>query len=308
MKIKVKFICLDLIRYFLMAPFIILLGIPSVSALEKDWQDPRTFLHFADNLADNKDYYRAITEYKRVIFHFPKYEKLDWVNFQIGRMYHLGGRFNTAKEYLVPLTASKSDKLSFLARNWVALTYYENHEYVNSARLFVELYKTERSDGIGSDYAAYAGMSHYFLGKYADAKKFFVSMEQKNSSLPVKKFKASALEIVERSEKRKRKTPWIAITTAIFPGGGHLYLGQWDTALVSLLVVGGTAFLAYDGFRKDSLVQGSIFLTFSSGFYVGSIYSAYRETLKYNATMYDQDHKLMNREFRRLTLRVSHRF
>ena len=76
-----------------------------------DFSKPQTFLHLADAFADEQDYYRAITEYKKVIFLFPDYEKLDWVHFQIGKMYYEGGRFPQAKHELLPLTESKDEKL-----------------------------------------------------------------------------------------------------------------------------------------------------------------------------------------------------
>ena len=87
-----------------------------------DFSKPQAFLHLADAFADEQDYYRAITEYKKVIFLFPDYEKLEWVHFQIGKMYYEGGRFPQAKHELLPLTESKDENLKFFALNYIALS------------------------------------------------------------------------------------------------------------------------------------------------------------------------------------------
>ena len=106
-----------------------------------DFQRPQTHLSFADALADEGDFFRAITEYKRVMHYFPKYEKREWVRFQIGRMYFLGGRYEQSKEYLVPLTITTDKKLLFYTNNFLALAYFENQEFINAHRLFSRLKK-----------------------------------------------------------------------------------------------------------------------------------------------------------------------
>ena len=51
-------------------------------------------------------------------------------------------------------------------------------------------------------------------------------------------------------------------------------LGDWQTALITLMLAGSTGYFAYDGFIvKNDNIQGGIFLTLFSGFYIGSIYS-----------------------------------
>ena len=294
---------------FLKFIFFLLFLSSTVYAKEDKWSQPQTYLYFADSLADTGDYYRAITEYKRVLFHFPEYEKKDWVNFQIGRMYHIGGRFESAKSYLTPLTASPFDDLRFLSRNWLALTYFENSEYVNSARLFSELAETATGKVRKSDYLTYEAVSRFHLNEFTTAGNLFADLDSEENGSEMREFAKKASELNELAADRSPKSRYISVPLSVlFPGAGHLYLGQWDTSLVTLLVIAGTGFLAYDGFERDNLVQASIFLTFATGFYAGSIYSAYRETGRMNATLYDEDRRSMNREFRRLTLKVSKAF
>lgn len=272
--------------------------------------DPRVTLGFADWLADQGDYYRAITEYKKVLYFHPNYEKKEWVEFQIGRMYFLGERYMLAKEYLIPITATENSKLRFLNDNWLALTYFENEEYVNSLRLFKKLKNENQQQVRTFDYAIYEGLSTVYLKRFDEAHHLFIQMKSDlddslRSEAEYEEFIDKTLvNLGEAKELSKKSTGWAIFWGLIFPGGGHLYLSQWDNALVSMLIVGTTGYLAYDGFKRDSMVQGSIFLGLSSGFYAGSVYSAYRQTKKHNATMGNDQMRAIKRDFKLLNLSI----
>ncbi|MCX7632905.1 MAG: hypothetical protein N2Z22_06200, partial [Turneriella sp.] len=87
-------------------------------------------------------------------------------------------------------------------------------------------------------------------------------------------------------------------------------LGEWDTGVVSLTLVGAAAFLAYDGFARESAVQAVIFTTFATGAYIGQIYSAHRSARKHNGELGDAEFRELSRHFRSLSvaLQFSARF
>ena len=280
-----------------------------------DFTRPQTFLRLADAFADEQDYYRAITEYKKVIHLFPKYEKLDWVHFQIGKMYYEGGRYPQAKHEFLPLTDSADARLKFISLNFMALSYYENTEYTNSARLFADL----KTDSAGKpyllDYTIYSSMAAAGDRKFAEARKEMTSardqwkakqpgVEGAAAVLPqYDSFFEKTLPLLEKAEQLSTKSPyWAVFFSAIFPGGGHFFLGEWDTGIVSLSLVGGAAFLAYDGFMRDSTVQSILFTTFATGAYIGQAYSSYRTARKYNEELGDAEFRELNRQFRSLNV------
>lgn len=287
---------------------------PAAAAKAPDFTRPQTFLQLADAFADEQDYYRAITEYKKVIHLFPQYDKLEWVHFQIGKMYYEGGRFAQAKHEFLPLTDSADSRLKFLAHNFMALSYYENAEYSNSARLFAELKENPAGKPYLLDYTIYASMAD------AGDKKFSESLEKMReaktawkakqpspetaSVLPqYEPFFAKSIEVLEKAEKLSTKSPfWAVFFSAILPGGGHFFLGEWDTGIVSLSLVGGAAFLAYDGFMRESTVQSILFTTFATGAYIGQAYSSYRTARKYNEELGDAEFRELNRQFRSLNI------
>lgn len=279
---------------------------------QPDFSRPQTFLHLADSFADEQDYYRAITEYKKVIFLFPKYEKLDWVHFQIGKMYYEGGRFAQAKSELIPLTESKDEKLQFLSLNYIALSYYENEEYSNAERLFNQLKEKENGKIYALDYTIYSGMAlagnRNFEAAFhtmENAKKdWSAKIDTKNTvSARYGTFFEKALPLLDDARKLSTKSPfWATFFSILLPGGGHFYLGEWDTGIVSFSLVGAAAFLAYDGFMRNSMVQSILFTTFATGAYIGQAYSAYRSTRKYNVELGNEEWRTLSREFHSLNV------
>ena len=280
-----------------------------------DFTRPQTFLRLADAFADEQDYYRAITEYKKVIHLFPDYEKLEWVHFQIGKMYYEGGRYAQAKHELLPLTDSRDKYLSFLSHNYIALSYYENTEYANAERLFGELRQHEAGKTYTTDYTIYMSMAAAGNKKFSDSLERMREAEKswKDRRAPgtntggaepqYQQFFEKTLPLLEKAAGLSNKSPfWAATFSALFPGGGHFLLGEWDTGIVSLSLVGGAAFLAYDGFMRDSPVQSILFTTFATGAYIGQIYSSYRTARKYNEELGDTEFRELNRQFRSLNV------
>jgi tetratricopeptide (TPR) repeat protein len=284
-----------------------------IMAITPDFTKPQTFLHLADSFADEKDYYRAITEYKKVIHLFPNYEKMGWVHFQIGRMYYEGGRFPQAKHELLPLTDSKDENLKFLAYNYIALSYYENSEYSNADRLFGELKSKPEGSQYVLDYSIYEAMASAGNRKFKNSYDRMVEAQKMwkakgtttNTAISTQyhNFFESAIPILEKAKDLSTRSPyWAIFFAAILPGGGHFFLREWDTGIVSLSLVGGAAFLAYDGFANDNAVQSIIFTTFATGAYIGQIYSSYRTARKYNAELGDNEFRDLTRSFRSLNI------
>ncbi len=279
----------------------------SLSAL--DWDDPRTHLHFADHLADSGDFYRAITEYRRVLYHFPEYEKNNWVHFQIGRMYYYGGRFANAKDSLIPLTIDPDPRLNFLSHNFLALTYFDSGEYVNASRLFRELSEHPSAVANREEYIVYAAMSDIRHKKFSQALDILAPLEKNSSSKEFKEFATLAMDKSRAADKKKPKNKFLSTTLAVlFPGAGHMYLGEWDNAFVALSIVGATGYLAYEGFVNANTTQSILFTTFSSGFYAGSIYSAYSQTEKYNNRIGNEEIQSVAQKFSRLRFSLSTAF
>jgi len=73
------------------------------------------------------------------------------------------------------------------------------------------------------------------------------------------------------------------IFSAIIPGSGKMYVGEWEDGITSLLITGLFAFLAYDNFKADHTTRALIFTGVGAFFYAGNIYGSISSAQIFNA-------------------------
>lgn len=89
----------------------------------------------------------------------------------------------------------------------------------------------------------------------------------------------------KQTDSFKPKKPWVAVLmSAVLPGSGKVYTGNYKDGIFSFLVVAGTAFQSYRGFNKDgaSSTVGWVFAGLSTGFYAGNLYGSGKSAQVYN--------------------------
>jgi len=80
------------------------------------------------------------------------------------------------------------------------------------------------------------------------------------------------------------KSPALAgILSAIIPGSGKMYVGEWGDGVTALVVTSLFAFLAYDNFRADHTTRAWIFTGLGAFFYAGNIYGSIASAQIFNA-------------------------
>jgi TM2 domain-containing membrane protein YozV len=80
------------------------------------------------------------------------------------------------------------------------------------------------------------------------------------------------------------KSPAFAGTlSAIIPGSGKMYVGEWGDGVTALVVTSLFAFLAYDNFRADHTTRAWIFTGLGAFFYAGNIYGSIASAQIFNA-------------------------
>ena len=81
---------------------------------------------------------------------------------------------------------------------------------------------------------------------------------------------------------RTKKSPALAGTLSIIPGGGQLYTHRPKDAAVAFVLSVGTFWAAHDAFDNDQNALGSLLAVIGLGFYAGNIYGAVTSAHKYN--------------------------
>jgi len=80
------------------------------------------------------------------------------------------------------------------------------------------------------------------------------------------------------------KSPALAgMLSAIIPGTGKIYVGEWGDGITALLVTSLFAFLAYDNFQADHTTRAWIFTGLGAFFYAGNIYGSIASAQIFNA-------------------------
>jgi tetratricopeptide (TPR) repeat protein len=96
--------------------------------------------------------------------------------------------------------------------------------------------------------------------------------------------------IIEQSKHVKYRSGFAAGTmSAILPGSGKVYTGNWKDGVISLIMISATTFQSYRGYSRKGLESPKfwIFGTISAGFYLGNIYGSAKSAQKFNRKQND---------------------
>jgi len=237
-------------------------------------------LSFADDLYDEKDYYRAITEYKRLIFHFPSSRDAIRASFKIALSYMEGKRYEAAISQLKKFRQLyPNDPLAIEALFLIGEASFNLRNYDEALGYFKKVELDAISPDMKERAAAARGWCLARKGSWSEAADLYSGLQDGADGLKYGKLSKDMMAAKELPQ----KLPALAGTlSAIIPGSGQLYLGRKQDALVAFLLNGAFIAGAMESFRKDEDATGAILLFFEAGWYAGNIYSATSGAHKYN--------------------------
>lgn len=191
---------------------------------------------FADSLFIEKDYFRAITEYKRLLFYgtTDSARTLD----KISQCYALSGKYEKAAEFLSLAMQNSMDDI--IPEEW-------------SFRLSWYLYKTKKPEqarivleDVNSN-----------LGKQMVGLFYLCEGKTKEARLYLEK----RYKIYDENK--------ISFISTFFPGGGQIISGSFIEGIFTSMLIGGLGYLSYKSLAKKDYFNfifiGSWFLRFYRG-------------------------------------------
>ena len=206
---------------------------------------------FADELYYTKEFYRAITEYQRLLHFFPKEKKLE-IHLQIIRSYLAGKNYTEVIEYIEELKISsinifQETNIKFLYS--IALLNIDNH------RIFqYRLKNIEKALRYLNDISTDSNKIKLFLQTW----------EENSSKLPY-------------------KNPWLAGSlSAILPGSGSFYNQRYKESFYSFFITSLFIAANIEAKNNEENTKEAIFSFFALAFYGGNIYTAINGAYKYN--------------------------
>ncbi len=241
-------------RLVLLIITLVFLGQQNLFAKEAD-------LKYADHLFREQDYFRAVSEYKRYLFHQANGTLSARARFFVPLAYYHAGRSKEALDMflvlrgrgmpapwaervllmasLCGLRAGMSDTPAELTGEYLA----GNGELLSQARavLFYSLLVGEEYDRAIGDAAG------------GDTE---------------------LIELASDGKKISRKSEHRAVFLSLLPGAGQLYAGKSSDALTTFVLNGLTTAAVIYSFRENRIATGVVFSILESGWYFGNLYTA----------------------------------
>ncbi len=224
-------------------------------------------MKFGNYLYETKDYIRAVDEYRACL----KINQSDTLQFKIGEAFFEMGQYNFASEEFYKLFSSKEfgyiSKISFLKTQFAAEKYDslqifqfpdEEQEVLNYQLKFVNLSLMITEENL-------PGYEKYFQPFSDREKSVLLDFYEEKKSLPYK----SPLKA--------------AVFSAIIPGAGKIYTGDYGDGITAFLATGLFAFLAYDNFKAEHNFRAWLFTGLGAFFYCGNVYGSAASAQIHNA-------------------------
>ena len=235
---------------------------------------------FAEALLAEGDYYRAISEYKRLVYFFPGNKLVETCNYRIGESYYKAKRWQEAREAFTTFINKYPSSPMIPGTLYLkGMSEKQLRRYMDALSTFEEVIKSKSNEF--ADKAAYQSAIVYIEMEEWQKAREILSLVPKGSQLSGS---ASILasELLHIDNLPKKSPATAGTLAAILPGAGHLYTERPTDALVAFLLNGAFIFSAIELFRHDNYVAGGIVTFFELGWYTGNIYSAVSSAHKYN--------------------------
>ncbi len=238
-------------------------------------KSPSNILRFADYLFCEKDYLRAIDEYKSYLSKIDN----DTVKFKIGLAY--SGMADYRKSNEIYFDTKWGNKLAQPAKDETYKNYFLEKKFKE-----LDSVKNSCDLGVDNDPVTASCRLYYFSKLYGNELENNEWLLDKEKYLSV--FSGEAKEIInqfyyEGTSLPYRSPTFAAVLSAIIPGAGKIYSSQYTDGFTSLLVTGLLSFLSYDNFRANHNFRGWLFGGLAAYFYAGNIYGSAAAAQIYNA-------------------------
>lgn len=233
-------------------------------------------VNFANHLYREKDYLRAIDEYKIILQSLEN----DTIRFRFANSFLKLNRFDEASENFKTLFFTSIS-------NEAKLFYFKSNFLKNDFKLFRRLVE----NGV------------YLSEKFNNDinKLYSISFFLDNQNLPKQEILFKPFEdsvqtklyfLYQLKKNPPNKNPLqAAIFSTIIPGAGKIYTGELSDGIISFIATTVSLYLSVNNFQNNHQFRGWVFAGISSLFYVSNIYGSYISAKKFN---YESKNKVQN--------------
>jgi tetratricopeptide (TPR) repeat protein len=260
-----------------MTKLILILMFCSASAVPDapDYYSPDSILRFADHLFQEQDYLRAAYEYERYGFLRTGNDPASReILLRAGKAFQCAGEYDRSLDLLLELLESvESDRIRELTIYEIGLTYFRMERYEDSL-VFLE---DQPAASLVTEPGLLIGADLMMLGQWRQAEEAF----DRYGLPPSEPLRDAARE----GANMRRKSPLAAaLLSAVVPGSGKIYAGEYGDGINSLIFIGLIGTLSVLSFRADGpdSVRGWIYASVGGVLHAGNIYGSIASARRYN--------------------------
>ncbi len=250
-------------------------------------------LEYANSLYNTKDYYRAITEYKKMSFFTDDVEIKNYLNFQICKSYYKSNKLEMANEFLSELMSDEKIVNNNILYNNVINYYYITNLLLKNKFIIQDLNNK------------FIDINSIFL---LDQINTIITDKEKGEDVKLIISKDSVYDelindmnnsIVKYNQNKTLKSLTLAgILSTIFPGLGQIYSGHYFDAFQAIVFVGSLTVANYAAYKYDSKYNNNYILTIGLStltgiFYTSNIFGAVKTADYYNYKSKNEIEKIL---------------
>jgi putative component of membrane protein insertase Oxa1/YidC/SpoIIIJ protein YidD len=233
-------------------------------------------LQFARSLQDERDYFRAVTEYKRVL-HFCRDDSLrEAARTSVGECLWLAGQYDLVVDWCLGASEDRPEASNELLAARALYRLERDRDAVKALKRLCE----QPPGSEGRDEACYRAALSLIRLDRVDLASECLSLVSRES--PYGHRAEDYLAALEDRPVYPKKDPGTAAILGVVPGLGYAYAEHYGTAFSSLLLNGLLIWATVDAFADGNPAAGGIFSTLGATFYLGNIVGSYQSAQRYN--------------------------
>jgi len=215
-------------------------------------------VNYALSLFEEHDYYRAISQFKKIQFFTDTEELRVWCDYKIAEAYYKSRKYRTSIRYFERyLNQEDKKERAFKARMYLGAGYSNLDKHDLAERQF-QLAESLVGNGLGALWSAYNRLYMHGVG---GAVREFHSIERNYKAKTVGLVSSKIAEVLDTYQKSRLRPRLASTLSAFIPGLGQLYARHYYDAVQSFVLVGSFAYMSYASYRLGTMGKQSHVLT-----------------------------------------------
>lgn len=233
------------------------------------------------------DFYRAITEYQRFLYFFPRSPRAEEALWKIAQAYFNGRKWDEAIDAAHQLTRRFPDSAYAAEASLLeGRSFAEKKEFERARLFFQNVAQRAPGTALADEARRQIALTYIKEERWREAAQELRKIDKSSKLFPPAEAMARGLE---RISEVPRKSPVAAgVLAAVLPGAGHFYTERYRDGAIALGLNGAFIWGLVEAFEHKNYVLGGILAFFELGWYTGNIYSAVNGAHKYNRNQKDQ--------------------